>query len=295
MSAGFTIFLFGASGILAVFFWAVFRDRVQYKVPKEFPIAWIELLNKHVHFYQNLDQAGKEKFQSKVRNFLKQVRITGIQLEVTDLDRLLTASSAIIPLFNFPTWRFHHLHEVLLYPSHFDSNFSIDDPQEVITGMVGSGRNMDGVMILNRDSLHEGFRNTKDKKNVGIHEFVHLLDKEDGAIDGIPLVLNQKDLKAKWMKLMHLEMERIKQGESDIDEYAATGDQEFLAVSSEYFFERPKLFKSKHPKLYQMLEKVYQIDMISRLKKSFKPKKRVGRNDPCPCGSGKKFKFCCLK
>ena len=25
-----------------------------------------------------------------------------------------------------------------------------------------------------------------------------------------------------------------------------------------------------------------------------KPKKNVGRNDPCPCGSGKKYKKCCL-
>jgi hypothetical protein len=25
------------------------------------------------------------------------------------------------------------------------------------------------------------------------------------------------------------------------------------------------------------------------------PKKKVGRNDPCPCGSGKKFKNCCMK
>jgi preprotein translocase subunit SecA len=24
-------------------------------------------------------------------------------------------------------------------------------------------------------------------------------------------------------------------------------------------------------------------------------KKSAGRNDPCPCGSGKKYKFCCLK
>lgn len=25
------------------------------------------------------------------------------------------------------------------------------------------------------------------------------------------------------------------------------------------------------------------------------PKMRTRRNDPCPCGSGKKFKRCCLK
>jgi uncharacterized protein YecA (UPF0149 family) len=24
------------------------------------------------------------------------------------------------------------------------------------------------------------------------------------------------------------------------------------------------------------------------------PLRNVGRNDPCPCGSGKKFKKCCL-
>ena len=27
---------------------------------------------------------------------------------------------------------------------------------------------------------------------------------------------------------------------------------------------------------------------------AFNPLKNVGRNDPCPCGSGKKFKKCCL-
>ncbi|MEW5820365.1 MAG: SEC-C metal-binding domain-containing protein [Cyanobacteriota bacterium] len=24
-------------------------------------------------------------------------------------------------------------------------------------------------------------------------------------------------------------------------------------------------------------------------------KRKIGRNDPCPCGSGKKFKKCCLR
>jgi preprotein translocase subunit SecA len=23
--------------------------------------------------------------------------------------------------------------------------------------------------------------------------------------------------------------------------------------------------------------------------------KKTGRNDPCPCGSGKKYKICCMK
>jgi uncharacterized protein YecA (UPF0149 family) len=27
----------------------------------------------------------------------------------------------------------------------------------------------------------------------------------------------------------------------------------------------------------------------------FNANRDIGRNDPCPCGSGKKFKKCCLK
>ncbi|MCY2987047.1 MAG: SEC-C metal-binding domain-containing protein [Planctomycetota bacterium] len=30
-------------------------------------------------------------------------------------------------------------------------------------------------------------------------------------------------------------------------------------------------------------------------KRSNAKTKRVGRNDPCPCGSGKKYKKCCMR
>lgn len=32
----------------------------------------------------------------------------------------------------------------------------------------------------------------------------------------------------------------------------------------------------------------------SRLRTPGRPLYRAGRNDPCPCGSGKKFKRCCI-
>ena len=44
------------------------------------------------------------------------------------------------------------------------------------------------------------------------------------------------------------------------------------------------------------------VETVFELKKELVPNKpivnagpRVGRNDPCPCGSGKKFKQCCGK
>ena len=46
-----------------------------------------------------------------------------MRTKVEDLDRLLIASSAVIPLFGFPTWGYNYLHEVLLYPAAFDRDF----------------------------------------------------------------------------------------------------------------------------------------------------------------------------
>ena len=44
-------------------------------------------------------------------------------------------------------------------------------------------------------------------------------------------------------------------------------------------------------------DKPEDISEVQRLLNPPKPKKagpKVGRNDPCPCGSGKKFKKCCM-
>jgi preprotein translocase subunit SecA len=37
------------------------------------------------------------------------------------------------------------------------------------------------------------------------------------------------------------------------------------------------------------------VPPVRRLTLPGKPKQKVGRNDRCPCGSGKKFKNCCMK
>lgn len=83
-------------------------------------------------------------------------------------------------------------------------------------------------------------------------------------------------------------------GKSDINVYGATNNQEFLAVASEYFFERPQLLERKHPELYKILSDVFKQD-LARLPKAGQPLPRIiGRNDACPCGSGKKYKKCCM-
>ncbi|UTW62762.1 zinc-dependent peptidase [bacterium SCSIO 12741] len=262
-------------------------------VPAQFPAKWRTILQSQVEFYQRLSHSEKDHFENDILEFLSRVKITGIQTKVEDEDRLLVAASAAIVVFGFPEWRYQYLREVLLYPSHFDRDFNFRNPSEMVTGMVGNGP-MEGVVIFSKPALHQGFDITSDKKNVGIHEFVHLFDKEDGVIDGIPPGWENQALQTTWLQLIQKKVEEITEGDSDINPYGATNRQEFLAVASEYFFERPALLKKKHPELYDILEHTFRQSNANRWKKKVRMGRTLRRNDPCPCGSGLKYKKCCL-
>ena len=59
------------------------------------------------------------------------------------------------------------------------------------------------------------------------------------------------------------------------------------------FQKEPKLKKRLKSRQKEM--KIIGPEIAAlRLTKDFKSQKKIGRNDPCPCGSGKKFKKCCL-
>ena len=279
--------------LVPLLIWWYVRWNARSKVPAIFPVSWRLILNEKVLFYHNLTAVDKTRFELDVLRFIARVRITGVNTEIDITDKLLVASSAAIPVFGFPEWDYTFLDEVLLYPASFDSQFQINSREEVITGMVGSGT-MEGKMILSKPALHRGFDTSTDKQNVGVHEFIHLLDKEDGSIDGIPATLHGKEYALPWLKLVREKTEAIIKKESDINDYAATHHNEFLAVAGEYFFERPQVLQKNHPELYALLSKAFNQDTANTLKITERLKGEIGRNDPCPCGSGKKFKKCCM-
>ncbi len=226
------------------------------------PLNYKEFLSLHVSYYHRLDGKNKLRFEEKIKEFLSYVRIDGINTIVEDIDKLLVASSAVIPIFGFGKWRYYNLDNVLLYPDSFNKEEFLASGYEKNTlGMIGNGP-MQKVMILSKPALRFGYQ-SESTSNTGIHEFVHLLDKEDGEVDGLPEALLNKKYNSAWLQLVNKNIEMIINGESDINNYGASNRAEFFAVASEYFFNRPELFKENHPELFELLRTIFNQNPTS--------------------------------
>lgn len=189
------IFLIIVIGIVALL-WS-FKNKkklLQEKLSRKFPELWRTILKERVAFYAQLDEVERSLFEKRIQYFLMTKSIEGIEIKIDDTIRLMVASSAIIPTFAFPNYNYPYVKTVLIYPNSFDDKFQTqryNGHKEFITGMIGSNF-QNGTVILSQPDLVKAFEGLPHKENVGIHEFVHLLDKEDGDIDGIPqLLLNQ--------------------------------------------------------------------------------------------------------
>lgn len=189
--------------ILAGIIWFFIRNTIRRKRPDAaIAVDYRPLLSEHVGYYNKLVGAEKTRFEKLVNDFLSYVHIEGVGTTVTDLDRALIASSAVIPVFGLGDWKYKNLTNIILYPDTFDEAYQFEGENRNILGMVGSGY-MNGQMLLSRAALVKGFSNSSGRGNTAIHEFVHLLDKSDGAADGIPENLMAHEYAIPWLKMMH--------------------------------------------------------------------------------------------
>lgn len=244
-------------------------------------------LQSKVAFYRGLSDVDKAKFETRAAAFIQHTEFIGHDLEVDDKDKLLVASGSVILAWGFNKWFYVKVDSVILVSRSFNQDSEFGQGDSTITGLVGT-HHLRGKMILSRAALHQGFSNDNDKRNVAIHEFAHLIDMADGDIDGLPGELNDKAFALPWLKLVSKKIHAIDNKQSDIREYGATNNAEFFSVATEYFFERPKLLKRRHPELYQSLETFYQQNRAD-----IQQTARIRRKAACPCGSGKRYKRCC--
>ena len=162
-------------------------SKLKPKKAQFFPVEWEPLLCSNVTFYNRLNSENKRVFKKRMMLFLSEVHIEGVQTTVEAIDKVLIASSAVIPVFGFKEWHFNNLSGIIVYPDTFnhDLEFSANADKRQILGMIGTGR-FENQMLLSRKAIRKAFRNEKDKLNTPVHEFVHLVDKMDNDTDGIP-------------------------------------------------------------------------------------------------------------
>ena len=77
---------------------------------------------------------------------------------------------------------------------------------------------------------------------------------------------------------------RTPDGEEGLN-YLCAGLKQFFLHSRPYFLDLAALWRTGQP-LDRLMERVQAADVADSV--------RAGRNDPCSCGSGRKFKKCCL-
>jgi MtfA peptidase len=213
-------------------------------------------LNDTIAFYRNLIPSDKIIFENRIGLFLSDVKITEIGKEVPEKETCLyVAASAIITFWGLPYWNYGELNEVLVYPENFNPDNSLSK-KGLVQGKVHHGGLMNNTMIISLPSLIFGFKNETDKKNLGIHEFAHMLDKASGNIDGIPFGMSEEDRKT-WIHLCSEEVKKIMKGKSDINSYSTKNLPEFFAVTVEYYKEQPKTFQKKYPELFEVLENYF--------------------------------------
>ena len=241
--------------------WKLFERKLGRKkwpvIKVSFATRLKRILARKVSFYRGLSSPEKRRFEYRVMRFLQNHEISTAGTRINETDLVLVGASAVIPVFRFDRWRYRGLDEVVVFGPSFDRNFAGTGEEGRVVGLLGTG-DLDRKMFLCRDALRKGFSQEEDGDNTAIHEFVHLVDKMDGRVDGIPKVIIRRQYVLPWLELVKRKIEEIEEGKSDINRYATMGNEEFLAVTAEYFFENPEKMKERHPDLHKALQNVFK-------------------------------------
>jgi Mlc titration factor MtfA (ptsG expression regulator) len=228
-----------------------------------FPESWKKILHKNVPFFRNLPEGERSYFEDRVRIFLAEKKITGVEADAGDLEKLLLASAALIPVFGIGDWEYDSLAEVIIYPRGFDDEYDFSSGRGDVLGMVTDNSS---AVILSARELRGDFRAGKGR-NTAIHEFLHRIDGEDGIMDGVPSLLLNREQASRWREIRRLERRRIESGESPLDPYALTDEAEFFAVAGETFFSDPGLLEKGSPALYDIMRLIFRQDTASSSKR----------------------------
>lgn len=252
------------------------RDRKRKKILKTpFPVEWREILADKVVHYSYLNREEQFRLEQLVQFFIAEKNFEGCGgLELSDEIRVVVAGQASLLVLGLPAYQYKELQSVLIYPttvtiptgrqSIFADNLGIVPNSQAILGLAS----MRGPVVLVWDAVLRGARHPEQGHNVVYHEFAHILDMRDGAVDGTP-ELHSVQLYRQWVEVCTKEYFKLKKLAKKgkkclLDHYGAIHEAEFFAVATELFFDRPLRMRKELPELYDVLRAYYHQDTAER-------------------------------
>jgi Mlc titration factor MtfA (ptsG expression regulator) len=233
-----------------------------------FPAAWLEIIERNVRYYECLPDADRRELRDLVQVFLAEKSFEGCGgLVLTDEIRVTIAAEACLLLLHRQTDIYPRLVTILVYPSAYFAKAvePIGGGAALESEAVHLGESWSsGVVVLSWDDVRAGASDIRDGQNLVLHEFAHQLDREDGVMDGTPLLVERSQY-VTWARVLSAEYDRLRRESgmgrhTVLDDYGATNPAEFFAVATECFFEKPRVLKKRHPQLYEELKNFYRQD-----------------------------------
>lgn len=231
------------------------------------PPAWREIVARNVPLASRLAAAEQERLLRLTQVFLHDKPMEGVGLELTDEIRVTVAAQACLLLLHLDYPCYPTLRRVLVYPGAFQPRrveltrhgALLEEPRPSLGEAWTSG-----VVVLSWNSSLVGSLNPAEGQNVVLHEFAHVLDGENGAMDGLPL-LDHPTAYRTWGYVFRTLYERqvaaaLEGAETPLHPYGATNPAEFFAVATEAFFTRPDELRERLPDLYAELRTFYRQD-----------------------------------
>ena len=170
-------------------------------------------------------KTDRRELQGLTQVFLDEKNFEGCGgLALTDEIKVTIATQACVLLIHREGAFFSRLISILVYPAAYFAKTveplgggTVLESEQVRLGEAWK----DGVAIVSWDDVRATALGQNYGKNLVLHEFAHLLDMEDGAADGTP-ILESRDRYGSWSRVLGEEFERLKR-DHVLGRYARSG------------------------------------------------------------------------
>jgi Mlc titration factor MtfA (ptsG expression regulator) len=205
--------------------------------------------------------------------FLDRKEFTGAHgLVVTDDMAVAIAAQACLPVLSLGLPAYDGFVGIVVHPGlarvrrqFEDEDGVVHEQDETLSGEAVQG----GPVMLSWRDVRSAGAKASHAYNVVIHEFAHVLDMADGMPDGVPLLPASINA-ALWQDTFASAYERFctavdADEPTQVDPYGAQSPDEFFAVATEAFFVAPAGLQAEHPQVYDLLQRYFQQDPLTRL------------------------------